>query len=105
MAQIIKRGPSYMVRITWRDVDGKQHKKSKSGFKTKAEARKAAAEMEMNKYAGQAVVGDPTFAGYFEDWYQTYKANKVSHSTSKAYQQAINLVRREIWYDEVIQGD
>ena len=27
MAQIIKRGPSYMVRVTWRDVDGKQHKK------------------------------------------------------------------------------
>lgn len=21
MAQIIKKGPSYMVRITWRDVD------------------------------------------------------------------------------------
>lgn len=95
MAQIIKKGPSYMVRITWRDVDGKQHKKSKSGFKTKAEARKAAAEMENAKYSCQVAVGDPTFVGYFEDWYQTYKANKVSHSTSKAYQQAINLVRRE----------
>lgn len=46
MAQIIKKGPSYMVWITWRDVDGKQHKKSKSGFKTKAEARKVASEKE-----------------------------------------------------------
>lgn len=46
MAQIIKKGPSYMVRITWRDVDGKPHKKSKSGFKTKAEAHKVASEKE-----------------------------------------------------------
>lgn len=95
MAQIIKKGPSYMVRITWRDVDGKQHKKSKSGFKTKAEARKAAAEMESQKYAGQVAPGDPTFADYFEEWFQIYKSNKVSISTSKAYRQAINLVRRE----------
>lgn len=27
MAQIIKKGPSYMVRVTWRDTEGKQHKK------------------------------------------------------------------------------
>lgn len=33
MAQIVKRGKSYMVRVTWRDASGKQHKKSKSGFK------------------------------------------------------------------------
>lgn len=42
MAQIIKKGPSYMVRITWYDADGKQHKKSKSGFKTKVQARQYA---------------------------------------------------------------
>ena len=78
MAQIIKKGPSYMVRITWRDADGKQHKKSKSGFKTKAEARKAAAEMENAKYSCQVAVGDPTFVGYFEDWYQTFELLPLS---------------------------
>lgn len=35
MAQIIKRGPSYMIRVTWRDEDGKQHKKSKSARATR----------------------------------------------------------------------
>ena len=32
---------------------------------------------KMNKYSGQVAVGDPTFAGYFEDWYQTYKAKST----------------------------
>lgn len=39
MAQIIKKGPSWMVRVSIMGDDGKQHKKSKSGFKTKAAAK------------------------------------------------------------------
>lgn len=49
MAQIIKKGPSYMVRITWYDADGKQRKKSKFGFKTKVQARQYANKMELQK--------------------------------------------------------
>lgn len=51
MAQIIEKGSAYLVRVTWRDADGKQHKKSKGGLKTKALARKVAAEMESQRFS------------------------------------------------------
>ena len=44
MAQIIKKGPSWMVRVSIMGDDGKQHKKSKAGFKTKAAAKAYAAK-------------------------------------------------------------
>lgn len=49
MAQIIKKGPSWMVRVSIMGDDGKQHKKSKAGFKTKAAAKAYAAKMEFQK--------------------------------------------------------
>ena len=81
MAQIIKKGPSWMVRVTWRDADGKQHKKSKSGFKTKAAARKAGAEMESSKYHGVLSTADPIFTDYYQNWYETYKHHQSSRRT------------------------
>ena len=85
MAQIIKKGPSYMVRVTWRDEDGKQHKKSKSGFKTKAAARKAAAEMESLKYDGKLSANDPYIADYFNDWVKLYKSSRATNATIHQY--------------------
>lgn len=93
MAQIIKKGPSYMVRVTWRDHTGKQHKKSKSGFKTKAQARKFAAEIESQKYNGQISAQDPTFYQYFLDWYTAYKKNRVANATKKQYTYVLNVIK------------
>lgn len=56
-----------MVRVTWKDHTGKQHKKSKSGFKTEAQAHKFAAEIEKQKYSGQISTQDSTFYQYFLD--------------------------------------
>lgn len=92
MAQIIKKGPSYMVRVTWRDEDGKQHKKSKSGFKTKAAARKAGAEMESSKYHGVLSTADPIFTDYYQNWYETYKHHQSSRATQDFYRYCINVV-------------
>lgn len=50
MAQIIKKGPSWMVRVSIMDKDGKQHKKSKAGFKTKAASKAYAAKMEFQVF-------------------------------------------------------
>lgn len=93
MAQIIKKGPSYMVRVTWRDHTGKQHKKSKSGFKTKAQARKFAAEIESQKYSGQISAQDPTFYQYFLDWYTAYKKNRVANATKNQYTYVLNVIK------------
>ncbi|MCS8619044.1 Arm DNA-binding domain-containing protein [Limosilactobacillus fermentum] len=92
MAQIIKRGPSYMIRVTWRDVDGKQHKKSKSGFKTKAAARKAAAEMENAKYSGGLGTDNPIFADYYLAWYKTFKEAKSARATRDFYTYCTHIV-------------
>lgn len=92
MAQIIKNGPSYMVRVTWRDESGKQHKKSKSGFKTKAAARKAAAEMETNKYSGGLGADNPIFADYYLAWYETFKEAKSARATRDFYAYCTHVV-------------
>lgn len=92
MAQIIKKGPSWMVRITWRDVDGKQYKKSKSGFKTKAAARKAAAEMENTKYSGGLGTDNPIFADYYLAWYETFKEAKSARATRDFYTYCTHIV-------------
>lgn len=94
MAQIVKRGKSYMVRVTWRDASGKQYKKSKSGFKTKAAARAFGAKLEMQKYNGVLTSSNPTFLKYYQDWYNTYKKNNVSTATAKFYQYCINVINR-----------
>lgn len=85
MAQIIEKGSAYLVRVTWRDADGKQHKKSKGGLKTKALARKAAAEMESQKYDGLLSSQDPYIADYFRSWIELYKAQKATNATQHQY--------------------
>lgn len=85
MAQIIEKGSAYLVRVTWWDANGKQHKKSKGGFKTKALARKVAAEMESQKYDGRLSSQDPYIADYFRSWIELYKAQKATNATQHQY--------------------
>lgn len=92
MAQIIKKGKGYMVRVTYRDAQGKQHKKSKAGFKTKAQARAYGAKLEEMKYAGLISTNNPYFGDYFKEWYESYKKNKVSLATQKAYEWVMNTI-------------
>lgn len=94
MAQIVKRGKNYMVRVTWRDASGKQHKKSKSGFKTKSAAREYGAKLEIQKYNGVLTSLNPTFLKYYQDWYDTYKKNNVSTATAKFYSYCINVINQ-----------
>lgn len=81
MAQIIKKGPSWMVRVSIMGDDGKQHKKSKAGFKTKAAAKAYAAKMEFQKTTGGvALVSGTLFPDYFKDWFNLYKRSNVVKS-------------------------
>lgn len=94
MAQILKKGNGYMVRVTYRDATGKQHKKSKAGFKTKTQARAYGAKMDEQKYGGVISTKNPYFADYYDDWYTAFKKNKVSKSTQNFYNYVINVVKK-----------
>lgn len=82
MACIFKRGKtwSYSVDIG-RDLSGKRRKKLKGGFRTQAEAKKAAAIVEA-EVAQEIFVDEKriTFADYADKWLDLYK-NTVKIST------------------------
>lgn len=85
MASIRKKGNTWSVRISWQE-NGKQRQREKSGFKTKAEAKKYGIEQEefMNKGFG-ILAKDVPFADYFKTWYTTFKTKDVSPITLKRY--------------------
>lgn len=97
MAQIIKKGPSYMVRITWYDADGKQHKKSKSGFKTKVQARQYANKMELQKStSGISMDARTRFPEYFKNWFNLYKRSNITERTALTYHQVYNVLKKHL---------
>ncbi|MEE6647054.1 tyrosine-type recombinase/integrase [Limosilactobacillus pontis] len=85
MASYMKRGKKWQARISWRDDFGKLHQKSKLGFMTKQEAKQWAVEQEKKHIDGQLTENDPIWADYFNDWYETFKRNKISLSTARLY--------------------
>lgn len=85
MASYMKRGKKWQARISWRDDFGKLHQKSKLGFMTKQEAKQWAVEQEKKHIDGQLTENDPIWADYFNDWYETFKKNKISLSTARLY--------------------
>ncbi|WP_436644790.1 hypothetical protein [Latilactobacillus sakei] len=90
MAQIFKRGNAWAYRV-W--IDSK-HSKSKSGFKRKMDAQRAAAEVEQLKYDGELNTNkDISFASYFETWAKTYKIGRLHQTTESKYKVAIRLVQ------------
>lgn len=86
MASIYKRGSRYTVSVSVKD-GGKYRKKTKSGFKTKAEAKMWASEQKNLKYQGRiSFSSDMPMPDFFIKWTETYKQNP-----SGPTQNAINL--------------
>lgn len=85
MASFRKRGSKWSVRISFYE-NKKRNYIEKSGFKTKSEAQKYAAEQERLLNKG-IKINRPNipFVEYFHDWYETYKANKVTQITLNRY--------------------
>lgn len=81
----MKRGSKWQARITWRDDLGKLRQKSKLGFETKQQAKQWAIEQEKKHIDGQLTDNDPAFANYFDEWFSTYKKDKISLSTQRLY--------------------
>lgn len=75
MASYRKRPNGWEYRINYYDSTGKRKPKSKGGFRTKSEAIKAAAEMELKLQDNINVDEDITFLNYFKQWCEVYKRN------------------------------
>ena len=91
MASYRKRSNGWEYRINFYDATGKRKPKSKGGFRTKSEAIKAAAEMELKLQDALTVDEEITLHNYFKQWCEVYKRPSVSEVTFEAY---INTQRK-----------
>ena len=85
MASYRKRPNGWEYRINYYDQTGKRKPKSKGGFRTKSEAIKAAAEMELKLQDTLNVDEDITLLNYFKQWCEVYKRPNVSELSFKLY--------------------
>jgi integrase len=84
MASVYKRGKTYTANVLI-NVDGHRRRKTKSGFRTKAEANAWAIDIEKNKKDGKVSLSpDQLLSEYFHEWYVTYKTEN-SPATQKWY--------------------
>lgn len=86
MTEPYKRGKTWTVQVSWYDVHGKRHYKTKGGFKTKASANRWRNKMEVAKDDQQISDANPVFVEYFKNWYEIYKIAGKSRSTKVRYQ-------------------
>lgn len=84
MAEIKKRNGRWFARIPWRK-NGKRYSKSKSGFATKALAKKWAVKQEDLLNKGVTINNSISFYDYYVRWFNTYKRPKVAQSTINRY--------------------
>lgn len=85
MASITKSNGKWRVRVSWYDDQGKRHFKTKAGFPTKLEANRWARSIEVQKNDGSISNKSVAFADYFNEWFKTYKENKIVYTTAVKY--------------------
>jgi integrase len=94
LASIYKRGKTWAYKVYYYD-NGKQKAVSKSGFKTKAEAKDASIIRENEMLQGKNFSKERTFlADYMENWRKLYKDNVVSLKTLQQIRIVTNYVRK-----------
>jgi len=93
MASFRKRGSKWEFRIKYVDKrTGKTREKNKGGFSTKAEARKAATQIQADlDYHGFVENGDELVYKYFEDWLEVYKKPYVKPITYTLQERNVRL--------------
>ena len=90
MASFRKRGKSWEYRVT---KDGEVY--SKSGFRTKTEAKVAADKIEYELNIGmQLDKADQLFVDYYKEWIEVYKLGVFSKGTDNFYLNALALIEQ-----------
>lgn len=88
MASFRKRGKTWEYRVT---KDGKVY--SKSGFRTKTEAKVAADKVEHELNIGvQIDKASQLFVDYYREWIEVYKLGVYSKGTDNFYLNALTLI-------------
>ncbi|WP_339244203.1 site-specific integrase [Bacillus sp. FSL K6-0998] len=88
-----KKRTSYEFTVS-HTVNGESKPIKKGGFRTKSEAKAAAAELEAQLAKGlNPVTKKISFVEYFDEWIGLYKKDKVSTTTLKHYEYSLNAVR------------
>ena len=85
MASYRKRDGSWEYRISYKTADGKYKQKSKRGYRTKAEAQRAAAEVERELSDGLFIDREQSLADYYDNWAEIHKKPNVTSVTWKKY--------------------
>ncbi|AIQ63289.1 recombinase XerC [Paenibacillus stellifer] len=93
MAYFRKRGAKWEYRVNYTDKKtGEQKVASKSGFSTKAEAKLAAAAIELDlAYYGFLPDGKELVSKFFEKWLEVYKKPNVKPITYSVQEQNVRL--------------
>lgn len=92
MAYFRKRENGWEYRISYKAPDGSYKQKSKSGYRTKAEAVQAASQAEIELSEGVIEDKSITLAEYFEKWYKIHRAPAISVGTIKHYETATSAI-------------
>lgn len=94
MASIYKRDGKWRAEVNYKD-GGKYKKKTKSGFKTKAEANAWASSIEIQKSNVTALsLGDTPFVDYYNDWVETHSHTGIKEGTIRGYKVAKDTVKQ-----------
>lgn len=92
MASVYKRGKTWAYKVYYYD-NGKQKAVSKSGFKTKAEAKDASVKRENEMLQGKNFAKEKIYlADYMRSWKKLYKDGTVSESVSIRIDMVIRYV-------------
>lgn len=75
-------------------VDGKKKNKSVGKFRLRKDALKKAQELENNLNTANVDLQELPFATYFEQWFYTYKFNKLAQATINRYLANIKVIKR-----------
>lgn len=92
MASVRKRGQFYEYRIVYKDNDGVRHEATGGGFKTKAQARAAGQEREVELRRSPLSNTDVTMLDYYMAWAQLYKKPYIKKKTWNSYEQTKNHI-------------
>lgn len=96
MASYKKTKNGWSVRVSKRTGDDLKQI-YKSGFNTKAEARKYVSDIESTNLDQTNM----TFPQYFEHWHKTYKENKLATSTYRKYIHVTNVLKNYFPYTKL----
>lgn len=94
MAFYRKLDSGWEYRITYRDNHGKKRERSKRGFKTKALAKAAAQQVELELNTTSADLLDITVLDYNKRWSDIYKKPHVTPKTWKTYTKNFKHIER-----------